>query len=77
MLGQLACDDKSNEITTIPKLLKMLHLAGLTVTIDAMGCQREIARQIIDQKGHGAAGLLHRQRDAGCGLAGARAFMAW
>lgn len=52
VLGQLACDDKSNEITTIPKLLKMLHLAGLTVTIDAMGCQREIARQIIDQEGH-------------------------
>ena len=52
VLGQLACEDKSNEITTIPKLLKMLHLAGLTVTIDAMGCQREIARQIIDQEGH-------------------------
>jgi predicted transposase YbfD/YdcC len=52
VLGQLACEDKSNEITAIPKLLAMLHLAGLTVTLDAMGCQREIARQIIDQKGH-------------------------
>lgn len=52
VLGQLACEDKSNEITTIPKLLAMLELAGLTVTLDAMGCQREIARQIIQQKGH-------------------------
>lgn len=52
VLGQLACDGKSNEITAIPKLLRMLRLAGLTVTIDAMGCQREIARQIIDQEGH-------------------------
>lgn len=52
VLGQLACGEKRNEITTIPKLLAMLNLAGLTVTIDAMGCQREIARQIIDQKGH-------------------------
>jgi predicted transposase YbfD/YdcC len=52
VLGQLACQDKSNEITAIPKLLAMLNLAGMTVTIDAMGCQREIARQITDQKGH-------------------------
>jgi len=52
VLGQLATDCKSNEITAIPKLLAMMTLAGRTVTIDAMGCQREIARQIIDQKGH-------------------------
>jgi predicted transposase YbfD/YdcC len=52
VLGQLACQDKSNEITAIPKLLAMLDLAGLTVTLDAMGCQREIARQIIEQQGH-------------------------
>jgi predicted transposase YbfD/YdcC len=51
VLGQLACEEKGNEITAIPRLLGMLHLAGLTVTIDALGCQREIARQIIDQKG--------------------------
>ena len=52
VLGQLACQDKSNEITAIPRLLAMLHLAGTTVSIDAMGCQREIARQILDQQGH-------------------------
>ena len=51
VLGQLATDAKSNEITAIPKLLGMLTLAGSTVTIDAMGCQREIAAQIIAQKG--------------------------
>jgi predicted transposase YbfD/YdcC len=52
VLGQLATDCKSNEITAIPKLLAMLELSGATVTIDAMGCQREIARQIRAQKAH-------------------------
>jgi predicted transposase YbfD/YdcC len=52
VLGQIATESKSNEITAIPKLLAMLDLAKLTVTIDAMGCQREIAAQIIGQKGH-------------------------
>lgn len=52
VLGQLATDSKSNEITAIPKLLAMLNIAGCTVTIDAMGCQREIAAQILKQEGH-------------------------
>jgi predicted transposase YbfD/YdcC len=52
VLGQLATDAKSNEITAIPKLLAVLELAGATVTIDAMGCQRQIAKQILEQKGH-------------------------
>ena len=52
VLGQLATDEKSNEITAIPQLLAMLQLAGSTVTIDAMGTQREIAAQIIRQGGH-------------------------
>ena len=52
VLGQLATDSKSNEITAIPQLLAMLQLAGSTVTIDAMGTQRQIAAQIIRQKGH-------------------------
>jgi predicted transposase YbfD/YdcC len=52
VLGQIATESKSNEITAIPKLLAMLNLAGATVTIDAMGCQREIAGQIIGQEGH-------------------------
>jgi predicted transposase YbfD/YdcC len=50
VLGQVKVDDKSNEITAIPKLLKMLDLRGATVTIDAMGCQKEIA-QIITERG--------------------------
>jgi predicted transposase YbfD/YdcC len=50
VLGQVAVDDKSNEITAIPELLKTLDLKGAIVTIDAMGCQKEIAQQ-IDAKG--------------------------
>ncbi len=46
-LGQVVTDEKSNEITAIPKLLEMLEIAGSLVTIDAMGCQTEIARKII------------------------------
>jgi predicted transposase YbfD/YdcC len=45
-LGQYATEDKSNEITAIPELLKLLSLEGCTVTIDAMGCQKEIAAEI-------------------------------
>jgi predicted transposase YbfD/YdcC len=48
-LGQLAVDDKSNEIKAIPKLLEMLELAGAIVTIDAMGCQKDIAEKIVDK----------------------------
>jgi len=50
VLGQVKVDDKSNEITAIPKLLHLLELSGCIVTIDAMGCQKEIAAQIIAQK---------------------------
>jgi predicted transposase YbfD/YdcC len=46
-LGQVAVDEKSNEITAIPKLLEMLELSGALVTIDAMGCQTEIAEKIV------------------------------
>lgn len=49
-LGQLAVDEKSNEITAIPKLLELLTLQGCIVTIDAMGCQKEIAEKIISKK---------------------------
>lgn len=49
--GQVAVNDKSNEITAIPALLKMLRIKGLIVTIDAMGCQKEIAGQIVNQGG--------------------------
>jgi len=50
VLGQLKVEEKSNEITAIPKLLTMLDLAGAIVTIDAMGCQKEIAKVITDQE---------------------------
>lgn len=49
VLGQVKVDRKSNEITAIPKLLKALCLKGCTVTLDAMGCQREIVTQIVAQ----------------------------
>ena len=50
-LGQLAVDGKSNEITAIPQLLELLDLKGALVTIDAIGCQKAIARQIVDGGG--------------------------
>jgi len=50
-LGQVAVDSKSNEITAIPQLLELLDLKDKIVTIDAMGCQKEIAEQIVEQEG--------------------------
>jgi predicted transposase YbfD/YdcC len=49
VLGQRKVEDKSNEITAIPELLKVLSLAGCIVSIDAIGCQKKIIKQIIDQ----------------------------
>ena len=51
VLAQQAVDEKSNEITAIPKLLKLLDLQGQIVTIDAMGTQKVIAKQIVEQGG--------------------------
>lgn len=65
VLAQEKVDTKSNEITAIPKLLKLLDLDNRTVTIDAMGAQRDICQQIIDQGGNyvislkGNQGTLH------------------
>ena len=50
-LGQVTVMNKSNEITAIPELLYLLDFAGCLVTIDAMGCQKEIAAQIVAQQG--------------------------
>jgi predicted transposase YbfD/YdcC len=50
VLAQRKVDDKSNEITAIPKLLAALELSGTVVTIDAMGCQRSIAEKIVAKK---------------------------
>src|SRR4030095_8446616 len=49
-LGQVVVDQKSNEITAIPKLLEILENSGCLVTIDAMGCQTEIAEKIVGCK---------------------------
>jgi predicted transposase YbfD/YdcC len=51
VLGQVKVEDKSNEITAIPALLELLDISGCIVTIDAIGCQKKIAQQIIDQGG--------------------------
>jgi predicted transposase YbfD/YdcC len=50
VLGQVKVAEKSNEIVAIPKLLNMLAIEGAIITIDAMGCQRDIAQQVIDKK---------------------------
>ncbi len=50
--GQVATDAKSNAITAIPALLRLLDLQGCTVTIDAMGCQTQIVEAIRERKGH-------------------------
>lgn len=66
VLGQVRTQEKSNEITAIPQLLAMLDVTGCIVTIDAMGCQKEIATQIIDQQADymlslkGNQGTLHK-----------------
>jgi len=65
LLGQVATDAKSNEITAVPKLLEMLSLKGCIVTADAMSCQRTICTQIVEQGGDyvialkGNQGSLH------------------
>jgi predicted transposase YbfD/YdcC len=50
-LGQVIVEEKSNEITAIPKLLELVEISGASVTIDAMGCQTEIAETIVERKG--------------------------
>lgn len=52
VLGQIKTDEKSNEITAIPELIKTLHLEGTVVTIDAMGCQKKITQAIIEENAH-------------------------
>jgi len=61
VLAQIATDAKSNEITAVPALLKMLSLKGTIVTTDALNCQRVIAQQIVDQGGDYALALKGSQ----------------
>ncbi len=66
LLGEVAVSEKSNEITALPALLQVLALEGCIVTIDAMGCQREVARTIVAQQADyvlalkGNQGTLHQ-----------------
>ena len=66
VLGQTRVDEKSNEITAIPKLLDLLEIEGAIITIDAMGCQRNIAQKVLDKKADyifalkGNQGKLHK-----------------
>ncbi len=62
VLGQLECEEKSNEITAIPKLLEMLEIKGCIVTIDAMGTQNEIAKKITDKGADYILTLKENQR---------------
>jgi predicted transposase YbfD/YdcC len=62
VMGQLKTQSKSNEITAIPELLKLLAVKGCIVTIDAMGCQAQIAKQIIDQEGDYLLALKRNQK---------------
>ncbi len=67
ILGQKKCAEKSNEITAIPELLDMIHIAGTIITIDAMGCQKKIAEKIISKEADyilalkGNQGNLHNE----------------
>ena len=61
VLGQVKVDEKSNEITAIPILLEALAIAGCIVTIDAMGCQTEIAKKVVDRDGEYALALKGNQ----------------
>ena len=70
VLGQVKTEEKSNEITAIPKLLEILHLQGCIVTIDAMGCQKAIVKDIVDRGADyvislkGNQGTLHEKTAA-------------
>jgi len=61
VLGQSKVDNKTNEITAIPKLLDLLLIKGAIITIDAMGCQKTIAKKIIENQAHYIFGLKGNQ----------------
>ena len=67
VLGQIKCEEKSNEITAIPELIKILNLKDCVVTIDAMGCQKDIIKEIAEKEADyvialkGNQGTLHQE----------------
>jgi predicted transposase YbfD/YdcC len=63
VLAQIKVEDKSNEITALPELLRLLAIKGCVITIDAMGCQRDIAEQIVAQEADYVLALKANQPD--------------
>ena len=63
VLGQVKVNEKSNEITAIPQLLDLLYISGCIVTIDAMGCQKDIAQKIIDKDADYVLALKKNQKN--------------
>ncbi|MBX7243792.1 MAG: ISAs1 family transposase [Bacteroidia bacterium] len=63
LLGQVKVDEKSNEITAIPKLLDLLCIQGCTITIDAMGCQKEIAKAIVEKEANYVLAVKQNQKN--------------
>src|SRR6185437_4588269 len=61
LLGQIKTKEKSNEITAIPELLDLIDVKGSTVTIDAMGCQQEIAKKIVSKEANYVLSLKENQ----------------
>ena len=61
-IGQVKIDEKSNEITAIPDLLDLLDIEGMTITIDAIGTQKEIVKKIISKKGHYCLNVKNNQK---------------
>src|SRR5690606_7833645 len=62
-IGQVKTEEKSNEITAIPALLDLICIQGCLVTIDAMGCQKQIAARIIDQQADYVLALKENQEE--------------
>nr|WP_320154002.1 ISAs1 family transposase [uncultured Draconibacterium sp.] len=62
VLGQVKVSEKSNEITAIPKLLELITVKGCTITIDAMGCQQDIATKIIEQEANYVLAVKENQK---------------
>lgn len=62
VLGQYKVDEKSNEITAIPALLNLLDISGCTITVDAIGAQKEIVKEIVDKKADYVIGLKENQK---------------
>lgn len=70
VLGQVKTEEKSNEITAIPRLLELLQLSGCLVTIDAMGCQKEIAAKIVDSNADYMLAVKDNQPTLAAAIAG-------